>query len=300
MHWNSGIMNLAFVLLVKGGAHPRPNLATSTGIVVPRVGTSFDAAMATAAKIFYEANSYCLTSSSRFLQARLCTIDKARAYGYETNVAAAWDAVGVFDPSVPPPTPPAATVLQNNQEITAIAGASGSYKYYTLSDVPAGVLVTCYVVDGGAGDPDLYLSFGYVPDRDVGTFQCRSWTAGNEACTLSSGQTDDLYALIHGYSTYESASIRCVYANQAAQPTQRPTKAPVTTKAPTKAPTKTPVRAPTKAPTCPSTCTSRSQCCGNRTCDLNACKTCLLNSKSCKRATQCCSGVCRSGKCRAS
>ena len=88
VHWNSGIANLAFVLLVEGGTHPSG--ATSNN--VPAIG--FDKAAA----IFYYANTSCLTQSSNFEAARNCTAQGATAlYGAteEAAVQEAWDAVGV-------------------------------------------------------------------------------------------------------------------------------------------------------------------------------------------------------------
>jgi hypothetical protein len=92
VHWNSGIANLAFYLLVTGGTHPREK----SEVVVDGIG--FDAA----AYIFYHANTNCLTPSSTFQSARYCT---AEVHGgiYKENVHAAWDAVGV--PRPPPVTP---------------------------------------------------------------------------------------------------------------------------------------------------------------------------------------------------
>ena len=83
VHWNSGIANLAFVLLVEGGTHPRGK----TSVVVPGIG--FDAA----ADIFYAANTNCLTRNSNFEAARNCTV--AAAGSNAAAVDLAWDAVGV-------------------------------------------------------------------------------------------------------------------------------------------------------------------------------------------------------------
>ena len=88
VHWNSGIANLAFKLLVTGGTHP----SGATSNSVPSIG--FDKA----ADIFYYANTNCLVSSSNFEAARNCTAAGASAlYGAteEAAVHEAWDAVGV-------------------------------------------------------------------------------------------------------------------------------------------------------------------------------------------------------------
>ena len=83
VHWNSGIANLAFVLLVEGGTHPRGK----TSVVVPGIG--FDAA----AQIFYDANVNCLTSRDGFEDARNCTAQVAGSNADAVHLA--WDAVGV-------------------------------------------------------------------------------------------------------------------------------------------------------------------------------------------------------------
>ena len=83
VHWNSGIANLAFVLLVEGGSHPRGK--TSVNVT----GIGFDAA----ADIFYAANTNCLTSRATFEDARNCTAQVAGSNAAAVHLA--WDAVGV-------------------------------------------------------------------------------------------------------------------------------------------------------------------------------------------------------------
>ena len=88
VHGNSGISNLAFQLLVDGGTHPQGTTTNN----VPSLGFTV------AGKIFYEANTNCLTASSNFEAARNCTAAKALAFYGATEEAAvheAWDAVGV-------------------------------------------------------------------------------------------------------------------------------------------------------------------------------------------------------------
>ncbi len=94
VHWNSGIGNLAFVLMVEGGTHPDG----ATTINVPALDPDFDTSLGMAADIFYYANTTCLTASSNFEAARGCTALAAQLiYGAsaETSVQAGWDAVGV-------------------------------------------------------------------------------------------------------------------------------------------------------------------------------------------------------------
>jgi Zn-dependent metalloprotease len=96
VHGSSGVMNLAFVLAVQGGSHPR---ALTTGHVPP-IDSDFDTSIRIAARIFYMANTACLTPQSQFADARSCTL--LHAGPYSDNIAKAWDAVGVVDKSQSP------------------------------------------------------------------------------------------------------------------------------------------------------------------------------------------------------
>jgi vibriolysin len=88
VHTNSGIANLAFVLLVQGGTHPRGKTSNN----VPGIGIS------KAEQIFYRANTVYLTSGSDFEDCRNATANAADDLYGQTEVDAvheAWDAVGV-------------------------------------------------------------------------------------------------------------------------------------------------------------------------------------------------------------
>ncbi len=88
VHTNSGIANLAFVLLTQGGTHPRG----TTSNTVPALG------MSKAEQIFYRANTVYLSSNSDFEDCRDATAAAAADLYGQTEVDAvheAWDAVGV-------------------------------------------------------------------------------------------------------------------------------------------------------------------------------------------------------------
>lgn len=92
VHYQCGISNLAYVLLVQGGTHPRGR----TAIVVPGIG------MSKAEQIFYRAQTTYLLPGSKFLDARNLTVQAATdLYGsIEANaVSSAWAAVGVGTPA---------------------------------------------------------------------------------------------------------------------------------------------------------------------------------------------------------
>mmetsp|Transcript_20244 Transcript_20244/g.32997 ORF Transcript_20244/g.32997 Transcript_20244/m.32997 type:complete len:138 (+) Transcript_20244:1245-1658(+) len=62
VHWNSGIANLAACLMVKGGTHPRGKTST---VVKPLFDiASSDDTFDELGRIWYEANTMCLTPSS--------------------------------------------------------------------------------------------------------------------------------------------------------------------------------------------------------------------------------------------
>ncbi|NQZ07519.1 MAG: M4 family metallopeptidase [Algicola sp.] len=89
-HWNSGIANLAFALLIHGGFHPR---AMATGYV-PSIG------LEKAQKIFYRALTTYFTQSTTFAQARAATLAATKnLYSGSTDVyqavEMAWCVVGV-------------------------------------------------------------------------------------------------------------------------------------------------------------------------------------------------------------
>lgn len=100
-HNACGVANLAYVLLVQGGHHPRH----VTTVVVPGIG------MQKAEQIFYRANTNYMTASTNFLGARNATLHAAEELYSQSEanaVGLAWSAVGVGgDPtSVGPADPP--------------------------------------------------------------------------------------------------------------------------------------------------------------------------------------------------
>ncbi|NMO15092.1 peptidase M4 [Pyxidicoccus fallax] len=116
VHYSSGISNLVFTLLAKGGTHPRGK----TAIHVTAIGVE------KAARIFYKANTDLFTPSTSFPQARTATQQAAVQLGYDSNtvdsVTNAWAAVGVGAPAsfmeptpaheTPPNPVPDATLVQ--------------------------------------------------------------------------------------------------------------------------------------------------------------------------------------------
>ncbi|RKH39275.1 M4 family metallopeptidase [Corallococcus sicarius] len=199
VHYSSGVPNLAFALLSKGGVHPR---GRST-INVPAIGVE------KAARIWYKANTDIYTAGTTFLQAKTWTIQAAQELGYDQAtqdaVKAAWEAVGVGGVVVPPTTVP----LTNNVAVTGIADAAGNNRYYTLA-VPAGSTALTFTTSGGTGDVDLYVRFGSAPD--AATYDCRPYAGGNaETCTITNIQAGTYYVMLNAYSAYSGVTLKGSY-----------------------------------------------------------------------------------------
>ncbi len=194
VHWNSGIANLAFVLLTQGGTHPRAVTTTQvTGIGIQKAG-----------QIFYRANRDLFTSSTTFAQAKTYTEQAATQLGYTTaevaSVSAAWQAVGVGLP------PPPATALTNNVGLASQSGSTGSQKFYYL-DVTAGRAST-FTISGGTGDADMYVRIGSQPTTS--SYNCRPYLSGNnETCNIAAQSTAQrMHVMLNAYSTYSGVTIK--------------------------------------------------------------------------------------------
>jgi vibriolysin len=190
VHWNSGIANLAFKLAVTGGTHPRGK----TSINVPALASNAMTSIDMGAKIFYRANTQCLTAGSTFQDAAGCTRDAAQAlYGSSaaTSISEAWKAVGV-------PAPLTWTVRDTQSNLS---GAKNNQKSFTLV-VPAGATALKFALAGPNGDADLYVRRGSAPT--TATYDCRSAGAtSNESCTFTNvpaGAT--YYVMVNAYSAY--------------------------------------------------------------------------------------------------
>lgn len=199
VHWNSGIANLAYSLLVDGGTHPRGKSSTQ----VPGIG------LAKAEKIFYRALTTYFTQSTNFSGARTGTAQAALDLFGTTEkdaVELAWCAVGVGSCGTTPP--PGGNVLQNGVAVTGLSASTGSDIIYTM-DVPAGASNIQFVMSGGSGDADLYVRFGAAPTDS--TYDCRPYKNGNsETCTgTSTGGT--YYVRVKAYSTFSGVSLTGSY-----------------------------------------------------------------------------------------
>ena len=197
VHGNSGIANLAYVLLVDGGTHPR-NKSTAQ---VPSIG------MLKAEKIFYRALVTYMSQNTNFAGARAATAQAAiDLYGEteKTAVETAWCAVGVG--TCPDGgTTPTDDVLENGVAITGISGTAKQQNFYTL-EVPAGATDLSFTTSGGSGDADLYVKFGSKPS--LNTSDCKSTSSGNtESCTINNVQAGTYHVMVEAWSAISGVSL---------------------------------------------------------------------------------------------
>ncbi|MFE8605232.1 M4 family metallopeptidase [Archangium violaceum] len=196
VHYSSGISNLVFSLLSKGGVHPR---GKSTN-VVPAIGPE------KAGRIFYKANTDLFTASTTFDQAKTYTIQAADAlYGAGSAeslaVNEAWKAVGV------PPPPPVIDPLTNGVSVT---GISGGKKYYSLQ-VPAGQANLVFDISGGTGDADMHVKFGALPTTS--SYDCRPYAGGNtENCAFTNPAAGTWYVYLNPYSAFSGVTLKGTYS----------------------------------------------------------------------------------------
>lgn len=190
----SGISNLAFALLSKGGTHPRGKSTINvTGIGVEKAGRSF-----------YKANTDFFTASTTIPQAKVYTEQAAELlYGatVKSSVTQAWQAVGVGVP------PPLCAPLANGTTLTGLSGAASSMNCAYPIAVPVGATNLKVEISGGTGDTDLYVKSGSEPTTT--SYDCRPYLGGNtETCTFPTPVTGVYYIVLRGYSAYSGVTLK--------------------------------------------------------------------------------------------
>jgi vibriolysin len=200
VHWNSGIANLAFKLMVTGGTHPRGK----TSNAVPALDANAYTSIQKGAAIFYRANTVYLTPGSTFSEARGATAQAASdLYGSAAANAVneAWTAVGVS-------APPTWTLLTTVNNVSGGKSSNTNFSYVT----PSGATAMRFELTGGTGDADLYVKFGSAPTTS--TYDCRSAGATTEeACTINGAQQGTYYVLIRGYTAYSGSTFKVSSGN---------------------------------------------------------------------------------------
>ncbi|WP_233262015.1 M4 family metallopeptidase [Vitiosangium sp. GDMCC 1.1324] len=215
VHYSSGIANLAFTLLSKGGTHPRGKSTVNvTGIGVQKAGA-----------IFYKANVDFFTASTTFAQARTYTEQAASALGYSVApVTEAWAAVGLAPP-------PDAIPLMDGVPVTGLGGATDSVQNFVF-EVPTVGGGTCgkiaqlapssltIRISGGTGNADLYVKSGSQPTFT--SYDCRPHLDGNdETCVFNNvAPGSKWYVMLHAVTAYSGVTLRADYTN--------PTPGPIT------------------------------------------------------------------------
>jgi vibriolysin len=203
VHYNSGIGNLAFYLLSQGGKHPRGK----SPIEVSGIGIT------KAAQIFYDANTNCLTSGSRYAALATCakTVATARFGAGSPEVAAVEQAFGAVNlaPQPPPPPSPTPGSLENNVPKANISGAQGNQQIWSVT-VPAGAKNLVITTTGGEGDVDVYVKFGATPTPTVN--DCKSeGAATTETCTFATTSAGTYQILLSAYSDYQGVTLTAKY-----------------------------------------------------------------------------------------
>ena len=209
VHYSSGVGNLAFCLLTRGGTHPRGKSTTN----VPAIG------MEKAIRIFYKAQVDILTSSSKYANLRTATQQAAANLGYDQAtqdaVGCAWAAVGVG-------TAPTSCggggggggtdgTLANGVPVSGISDSLGGQKFWKL-DVPAGQNTLTFTISGGSGDADLYVQSGTKPTKT--SYACRPYKNGNaETCTFSPPTAGTYWVMLDAYAAYSGVTLTGTYSN---------------------------------------------------------------------------------------
>jgi len=100
-------------------------------------------------------------------------------------------------------------ILTNNIAVTGLNGAAADEIFFRLT-VPEQAKNLSFTSVGGSGDADLVVSFGSHPSK--GAYDCRSQNSNNdELCQFSTTQSGDYYALLYGYSNFDSVSMTASY-----------------------------------------------------------------------------------------
>jgi serine protease len=112
------------------------------------------------------------------------------------------------DPDPDPDPEPVEDVLENGVAQTGLAASTGADLMFTM-EVPAGATNISFVMSGGSGDADMYVSFGSEPTDS--SYDCRPYVSGNsESCTgTSSGGT--YYVRVKAYSTFANVTLTGSY-----------------------------------------------------------------------------------------
>lgn len=183
VHLNSGISNLAFYLLCRGGRHPRNVNPT----VVPKIGIQ------KACKIFYFANEDYLVSNSGFFDTRHATISASdEIFGKNSTeskaISLAWEAVGIYE-----------NWILKKRYVKLSSTSDESYSFSITENSPSMNFKIKFKIFGPNGDADLYIRKDTKPTPDI--YDCRPFlVSSNEECILE--QPGTYFIVISGYTKF--------------------------------------------------------------------------------------------------
>ncbi|PKF79946.1 hypothetical protein CW749_09625 [Vibrio sp. vnigr-6D03] len=196
VHLNSGIANLAYVLLVDGGSHPRGK----SDAVVDGIG------LLQAEKVFYRALNTYMGPNTNFPEARTATAQAAAdLYGQSAkhSVETAWCAVGVGECPTAIPTSEKPTSL--NEAVSDISIPLNEWKHYT-QDLGEGYSKMTIKAEGGLGDVDLYVTYG--KESTATAFDCESNTTSNaEECVITNPKKGAWHIDLFGYKASSGVTL---------------------------------------------------------------------------------------------
>jgi bacillolysin len=260
VHYNAGISNKAFYLMVQGGRHPK------SGIVVPPLSADFNASIIQAATIYFKANTLCLTEASDYQAMRGCTLLHSNATQQPT-VQAAWDAVGVkaILPLMPGTIVRGLKLPYNND----------AQIFQLNKNLAIGDKVTCWL-NGTTGDPNLSVKFGGAPSLYPNSFRndCVSQSTRRvEQCTTPAAKyaNTQVFVAVESHGATSNINLLCTIQAACLSLSARCTS--------------------------PAQCCSLT--CDGPTTTTRVCKTCKGVNSACVRSTQCCTGLtCRQRICK--
>ncbi|MGB2820054.1 MAG: PPC domain-containing protein, partial [Phycisphaerae bacterium] len=96
-------------------------------------------------------------------------------------------------------------VLQNGHTVTALAGSPGMRQYFQI-DIRPGTRRLTVGTTGSAGDCDLYLSRGVLPEPKSYQYVSNG-NGADEAITISGPAPGTWYALVYGYGRFGGVSL---------------------------------------------------------------------------------------------
>ncbi|MFH0902054.1 MAG: M4 family metallopeptidase [Pseudomonadota bacterium] len=196
-HYNAGVPNLAFKLLVTGGTHPRRGGTEVTGIGLQK-----------ARQIWFRALTHYMYSLSPLADARAATVQSAiDLFGATSqerkSTETAWNVVGVFKASnIRKPIPLGFAAANKIQGLTGDQGAAHHFKV----EVPAGIDSMTFSTTGSgdaSADLNLYVSYGIQPfiGADDGAvaadYESETQSSHTESIVITSPAAGTWYATIY-------------------------------------------------------------------------------------------------------